>query len=228
MQVNTNGFGDINNERIAGMAVFNGNLYVGTQNETTGGEIWRYNGTAWVQVNTDGFGDANNVSAQELSVYNGYLYVGTDNLITGCEVWRSAAAGGPPFTDWVQVNTDAFGDANNVEAEDLKTYNGYLYVATSREVWRTGTLGGPPFTDWEQIDNGWGGDPNNTHTSVLEVYNGSLYVGADNSNTGCEVWEYQENNGVPTISEWGMIVFFILLVVSALWVIRKRTGQKSV
>ena len=33
---------------------------------------------------------------------------------------------------------------------------------------------------------------------------------------------------VPAVSEWGMIIFFSLLVGSALWVIRRRTGQESV
>ena len=32
---------------------------------------------------------------------------------------------------------------------------------------------------------------------------------------------------VPTVSEWGMFIFFILLVGSALWVIRRRTTQAS-
>ena len=38
---------------------------------------------------------------------------------------------------------------------------------------------------------------------------------------------YSSSVPVPTVSEWGMIVFFILLVGSALWVFRQRTGQKS-
>jgi len=33
---------------------------------------------------------------------------------------------------------------------------------------------------------------------------------------------------VPTLSEWGMIVFFILMVGSALWVMRRRTRNESV
>lgn len=32
---------------------------------------------------------------------------------------------------------------------------------------------------------------------------------------------------VPTVSEWGMIIFFILLVGSATWVVRRRTRQES-
>ena len=32
---------------------------------------------------------------------------------------------------------------------------------------------------------------------------------------------------IPTVSEWGMMIFFIFLVGSALWVVRGRTRQKS-
>ena len=32
---------------------------------------------------------------------------------------------------------------------------------------------------------------------------------------------------IPTVSEWGMIIFFILLVGSAIWVIRRRRRQES-
>ena len=62
VQVNTSGFGDGNNQDIwAGLAVFGDYLYVGTENGTTGAEIWRSaNGADWSQVNADGFGDPNN------------------------------------------------------------------------------------------------------------------------------------------------------------------------
>ena len=45
-QVNTNGFGDPNNEMAGGIiAIYNDCLYVGTGNETTGCEVWRYCGS---------------------------------------------------------------------------------------------------------------------------------------------------------------------------------------
>jgi len=64
------------------MAVY-GNLYVGTENLTTGTEIWQYNGTTWTQVNTNRFGDANNWGSNSMAIYNGNLYVGTGNPTTG-------------------------------------------------------------------------------------------------------------------------------------------------
>ena len=87
-QVNTDGFGDVNNTMGPSMAVFQDNLYVGTMNTVTGCEIWRYNGSNWIQVNTDGFGDENNVCAFSMAIFDNDLYVGTKNCVTGCEVWQ--------------------------------------------------------------------------------------------------------------------------------------------
>jgi len=35
------------------------------------------------------------------------------------------------------------------------------------------------------------------------------------------------SSDIPTLSEWGMVVLFILLVGSALWIIRRRKWQKA-
>ena len=71
-------------------------------------------------MNTAGFGDANNQLIGSMFVFNENLYIGTLNEATGCEIWRTAAVGGPPFTDWQQVNTDGFGDFKNANG-NLKT-----------------------------------------------------------------------------------------------------------
>ncbi len=54
--------------------------------------------------------------------FNGYLYVGTSNETTGAEIWRTASVGGPPFTDWTQVNFNGFGDSNNMGGPPLIVY----------------------------------------------------------------------------------------------------------
>ena len=67
-QVFTNGFGDSNNKAIWTFALvpYNGYLYAGTQNYSTG-EVWRSeDGAAWDQVNTNGFGDVDNGIAAAL------------------------------------------------------------------------------------------------------------------------------------------------------------------
>jgi len=94
-QVNTDGFGDVNNIISHSMAVYDGNLYTGTENWITGTEIWRYKNTTWTQVNADGFGDVNNVGTDSMAVYYGDLYAGIRNWTTGIEVWKYNGRGCP-------------------------------------------------------------------------------------------------------------------------------------
>jgi len=72
-KVNTDGFGDPNNTLIRSMSVFDGNLYAGTMNATTGCEVWKYDGTNWTQVNTDGFGNPDNTFASSMKAGLGGL-----------------------------------------------------------------------------------------------------------------------------------------------------------
>jgi len=137
-QVNTDGFGDVNNTMGPSMAVFQDNLYVGTKNTATGCEIWRYDGSNWIQVNTDGFGDVNNKGATSMAVLGNNLYVGTANR-SGCQVWRYDGS------NWIQVNTDGFGDENNVCAFSMAIFDNDLYVGTKNwvtgcEVWQMKTI----------------------------------------------------------------------------------------
>ena len=49
-QVNLDGFGDSNNKEL-GFEIYNNCLYAGTDNRSTGCEVWRYNsGTSWTQI----------------------------------------------------------------------------------------------------------------------------------------------------------------------------------
>ena len=76
------------------MAVFGGNLYVGTATLTVGCEVWRYDGTSWTQVvgqspagttgTGPGFGDPNNIAVESMAVYGTMLYAGTSNG-SGCQ-----------------------------------------------------------------------------------------------------------------------------------------------
>ena len=59
-QVNSDGFGGASNTDLS-LAVFPNQIYAGTENEETGGEIWRSpTGTTREQMNADGFCDINN------------------------------------------------------------------------------------------------------------------------------------------------------------------------
>jgi len=162
------------------MAVYGGQLYVGTENGANGCNVWRYDGANWTQVvgqsppgtpgTGPGFGNAANFEAYEMSVYGGCLYVGVTNLVTGCEVWRYDG------TTWTQVvgggaagtpTAPGFGNGSNwsiwgTAVYDLGLFWGTWNNATGCEVWSTktsptwylaegATLGG--FETWVLVQN---------------------------------------------------------------------------
>ena len=109
-QVNTDGFGTINNKAVLSTGEYEGKLYAGTWNQVDGCEVWRYDdGTNWTQISSGGFGNpTQNTSAGTMSVFNSRLYVGSyQNVQPGgapgvgakrsiaqtghCTVWRNDA-----------------------------------------------------------------------------------------------------------------------------------------
>ena len=83
-QVSEVGFGDLRNEEINYIQVFNNCLYASTVNYVTGFEVWKTDGTmgpdgkfAWTQVIKDGFGDTWCQSGLHMEPFGDYLYVGT-------------------------------------------------------------------------------------------------------------------------------------------------------
>jgi hypothetical protein len=215
VQVNADGFGSANNDTALSMTVFGSALHVGTLNETSGAGVWRTAGTGgppftdWVQVNATGFGDANNGGVVSMVEFDSELYVGTRNLEYvpfydpgRCEVWKSAGSGGPPYTDWVQVNSDGFGDSLVANAR-LAVLGSKLYAATSEngKVWRSEGVGGPPFSDWTLVNTSRFGDSNNADLPVIGVFDSKLYVGTWNWITGAEIWKTSEVGG-PPYTDW--------------------------
>ncbi len=168
------------NEVSSSMAVYDGCLYVGTEN-SEGAEIWRYDGTEWVQVNEDGFGDVNNSHSHSMAVYNGCLYAGTFNY-NGAEIWRYNAG------VWAPVVSLGFGYADNLDISSMAVYDGCLYAGTyserGTEIWKYNG----EYWEWE-IKQGIGNGCNEVSSSMA-VYGGCLYVGTWNSMTGTEVLRY--------------------------------------
>lgn len=185
-QVNTNGFGDSGNGTVGSMSVFGSRLYVFTNKC----RVFRTsNGTDWTQVNTDGFGDENNVFGSSMCVFGSNLYVGTmkrSESKSGCEIWRSSNG-----SDWRQVNTDGFGDANNGAADTMRSFGSDLYVGTYNvddgcEVWKSSNG-----TNWTQANTNGFGDVDNGVADSMCVFTGNIYVGTANADdeAGCEVWK---------------------------------------
>jgi hypothetical protein len=90
-------------------ALFNGRLYFGTRNDTTGAQLWRStNDTTWESILTNGFGNPQNIKVEALVAWREVLYAVTYNTVTGMEIWRSADG-----VNWVPVSQGGLGDSNN-------------------------------------------------------------------------------------------------------------------
>lgn len=81
---------------------------------------------------------------------------------------------------------------------------------------------------WEQVvgdgaggGNGFG-DLNNYGIYSMAVFGSYLYVGTRNGYDGCEVWRFQEVESIPTLSEWGLIIFITILLGTGVMILRKR------
>jgi hypothetical protein len=217
------GFGSATNPDAYAMAVYDGNLYVGTRNGFTGCEVWSFNGTSWTQVvgqsppgtpgTGPGFGNAANESIESLAAFGSDLYAGTRNL-NGCEVWDF---NGSTWTQLVgtqpgAISGSGFGNAANISCKSLAAYAGELYAGTDNgfagcEVWSLGVTG------WTQVvgqsppgtpGTGPGfGDAANLTAQTLIVFSGHLYAGTRYGGGGCEVWRYDGSSWVMLVGGAG-------------------------
>lgn len=83
-QVSEVGFGDLLNEEIYYIQVFNDCLYASTVNYKNGFEVWKTDGTmgpngkfVWKQIIKDGFGDTWAQYGMHMEAFGDHLYVGT-------------------------------------------------------------------------------------------------------------------------------------------------------
>ena len=191
------GSGVTGNTDASFMLEWNGLLYLGAEAADTpwpGCQVWRTpgpdvgSGDDWERVSDFGFGDRQNWNAFRMAVFKGYLYVGTwgDPDVDGTEVWRTAAAGGPVFSDWEQVNADGFGNTNYGSTLAMAVLGDNLYV---------GGFGAGGFlyctedgTTWESVT-----PPNFFHDAqygvhALAPFDGRLFIGIQNSTKPTELW----------------------------------------
>lgn len=135
-QVNTDGFGNSNNiwSSYQG-AIINGTFWIGTRNDTNGGQLWSStNGTTWTQESTSGFGDSNNYAIYAVT-FKSRIYIGFSNATTGTEIWRSEA-----LTELV-ISTSSLsaGQVNSSYSATLETASG-----TSSYTWSLSSGSLPP------------------------------------------------------------------------------------
>jgi hypothetical protein len=164
-QVSEVGFGDLNNEEIYYLAVFNDCLYASTVNYLNGFEVWKTDGTiaadgklAWQQVIKEGFGDTWNQYGMTMQAFGDYLYIGT------------AVGAGMVLKDGQLAGTRAI-DIIRLDRND----NAQLVVGAYAP------SDPPPGWPTFRIPLSWlpagFGNPLNVYTWHMGVYKNKLYVG---------------------------------------------------
>jgi sugar lactone lactonase YvrE len=189
-QANINGFGVRGNLGVNALGSFNGELYAGTVNFFTGGDLWRL-GASWDRVASLG---SFNHGISALAEYDGTFYAATWNQ-SGAELWRSPTG---DSDSWVQVVSGGFGDSANTEITSLIGYDGYLYAGTwtedgdghGGEVWRSAT--GDEGSWAPAALDGFGSGDAGVHT--FEIFGGALYAATGGPTNGAGIW--RSDNGV--------------------------------
>jgi uncharacterized repeat protein (TIGR01451 family) len=202
------GFGDPQNGAILSSAVFDGSLYMGTQNFADQAELWRTSdGTTWEPVTETGFLDILNFDFSgfgngyiwRMIVYNNSLFVGTLNPILGCQVWKSSI--GDPGT-FEQVNVNGMNNERKIPIADLDGFPiagiDQYGVRSFAEFKGSLYLGTASFGDWidKIIEQGSGESSNYSEYVGCEVWrtNGTTYTQPE-IEVAKTVWD-------PTVGEW--------------------------
>ncbi|MFA6296114.1 MAG: chitobiase/beta-hexosaminidase C-terminal domain-containing protein [Patescibacteria group bacterium] len=216
-QVNSDGFGVVANRSTYSLIEFDGAIFAGVSN-AAGGLIYRCDLTTdcdqavnWAAATDPGLSNVNNIEISSLVEYDGYIFAGTRNLVTGAEVWscQSIVSDCNIQANWSRVDgASGFGDANNVSAASMATFNNALYVGTGRvpgsptsEVWYCTSCKG---VDWNVSNNNGFGDNNQTVQSLV-VYDNQLYAGTEKSGgiQSAELWRTSDGTNPANWAQVG-------------------------
>jgi hypothetical protein len=154
------------------MEVYNGDLYVGTDNREFLAELWRFDGTTWEQVTV--FDSTAAISV--LSEMDGLLYVGTWDLPPGFELWRYD---GVNFEQLVE-------DSDHIDSDlgimAMHRFQGKMYLGTSNFAHGAMIYSYDPATDVLEpaVIRGFG-HPHTAYFWRLEVHKERLVTGTFNS-----------------------------------------------
>jgi hypothetical protein len=189
--INNAGFGDVNNILIdsAPLTIYRDSVYVATDNNVTGVEVWRHYGSdGWRQVNPDGFSDGpgtKSCGANGMAVYEDKLYVVTTRCpYNGIAVWRYDGS------NWEDTGFDD-GGRNELGGTPI-VYNGLLYMGTYYKG-AGGEMWAYDGSAWTAVLTGGIDDSGNYNIIPAVVYDGALMIGTTNETTGGEIWRYSDD-----------------------------------
>lgn len=164
-QVSEVGFGDLKNEEIYYLAVFNDCLYASTVNYVNGFEVWKTDGALapdgklnWRQVVKEGFGDTWNQYGMTMQAFGDYLYIGT--AVGAGIVLKDGQPAGTRAIDIIRLDKD----------DNAQLVVGAYVPSDPPPGWPTSRM---PLS---RTTAGFG-NPLNVYTWHMGVYKRKLYVG---------------------------------------------------
>ena len=114
--------------------------------------------------------------------------------------------------DWLQVNSNGFGDPFAIEVSAVESFNGYLYAGTFNEIdLPPGQLDGAQiFRSQDGMNWAYVTDPgfHNSHDTLppaildMTVFNGYIYVGTGGGANASQIWRTQSG----AYGTWGAVV----------------------
>ncbi len=160
-----------------------GTLYFSAQNESSGRELWKSNGTdAGTEMVVDLFAGSYGASVDELTNFAGTLYFTANDGVAGVEMWKST--GTVEGTELVaNIGLDDMSSFPN----NMVVVNNLLYFAANgedgEELWKTdGTTAGTVLV--RDIIAG----STSSYPYLLTNVEGKLYFAASTPSSGFELW----------------------------------------
>ncbi len=173
------------------------NVYVGLGNGVGDAEVWKWNGSTWIQLGGDGdngsWQDQQFENVWSLTVDATYIYAGLGDTAGDAEVWRCSLSS---CTDWDKIGGDAVNSSwalstyeyvSSLSVMGANLYAGLGSGANEAEVWR---WNGSTWTQvgGDSLNSGW---TTNFETVWSMVNNGTfLFAALGDSITDAEVWRY--------------------------------------
>jgi len=182
------GFGDIHNTALTPGSEFQGELYVGTTNTTSGAQMWRTpDGAHWERVDMSAIIASNDDNCVPMGVQGGRLLLDIDNY--GGTGSRAYSYDGATFTP---ASAPAYGmDGQSVSTAVV--FQGKVHMVLNRRN-AVGTLPVVPLvysggTTWTATAPEGFGDADNVAEYILQTDGINIYAGTNNVNGG-QVWAF--------------------------------------
>ena len=160
-----------------------GTLYFSAQNETSGRELWKSNGTeVGTEMVADIFAGSYSSSVDKLINVAGVLYFTADDGISGVELWKSAGTAGS-----TELVADIGFDNSSSYPDSMVAVNNLVYFSANNEsgeeLWRSdGSAAGTVLV--KDINAG----SNSSYPYQLTNVGGKLYFAASTPEFGFELW----------------------------------------